>query len=182
MNWYEDNDSPEARNDIRNPRFEVVACCRDWAFDDFIQDTIHDYIEGGKSISVYCPHCQTWQFVDLFERAFEAQTVDEIIADERLSVDEIVDRMPPGWTLVSEPHFDRVVAEKNKNRDELVKMEKRHENWRLTLLSAAMKIGNAGGLTHREKDEELLKAIGMILRVARECDTERRDEIDEIPL
>jgi len=112
----------------------------------------------------------------------EREAVNEAISNEPLTVAEMLGRMPKGWTLVSDEHFDKVVKIKNENHEKVMKLEKRMSNWRLTLLTAAMDLGGGAGQTHRDKDEIVLKSIQRILRVASECDPENEpDTLDDIP-
>ena len=112
----------------------------------------------------------------------ESETVNEILSQEPLTVNEMTARMPEGWTLVSEEHFNRVVKIKNDNFAQYNKLRGRLSNMRLTLISAAMLLGEQGGATHKDKDEGILQAIAKILRCARECDEAHEDSYtDDIP-
>lgn len=179
---------------FENPGTEPIACCPEWSTDDYILWGIYEFLEGGEYAVMFCPHCETVRHIELPVSAWtiekerdmkfqsEREAVDDIIAEEKLTVKEIVERMPEGWTLVSEEHFNQVVKIKNDNFEAYNKLRARMSNMRLALLTAAMRLGEQGGATHRDKDEATLRVIAQILRCARECDEAHEDGYtDDIP-
>lgn len=120
--------------------------------------------------------------MDAAPEVSERSAVDEVIADEKLTVDEIVRRMPEGWTIIAEKHFNMVVKQKNDNQAQITKLEKIMKNRRLSLLDAAMRLAGYAGMTHRDKDEQVLMAMHKILSVALVLDDlSEGGDIDEIP-
>lgn len=182
-----------------NPGTDVVACCPDWKTDDFILMSIHEFLEGGEYAMIICPHCDGFQFVDLpvdawsieRERNMKFQTereaANEAIEAEKLTIDEIVARIPEGWMIVSDEHFNGICKAKETAQKRLALFDKKFANWRALLLSAIGTIGDCGGKTHRNKDASLLEVVGLLSKMISWLDIDRwrsadnSTDIDEIP-
>jgi len=93
-----------------------------------------------------------------------SQAVDEIIASEPLEVSEIVARMPAGWTLVSEEHFDRVVKQKNENHTAMLEKQIEIRYRASIMVDVAAMLAGAGSYDHKTKNEVILRAIGILLQ------------------
>lgn len=112
----------------------------------------------------------------------EREAVDKIIASEPLTVDEMLDRMPEGWTLVSEEHFNRVVEQKNKNYDDMRAAQIELAYRCSIMVDVADMLSHAGSDDHRSKNEVILRAIATLLTY-RNAKTQftRNMDADDIP-
>lgn len=109
------------------------------------------------------------------------QAVDEIIAEEKLTVDEIITRCPDGWRIVSEDHFNGLVKSNSQNADKLRRLEKRMDNQRGILLDAIRRIGMCGGQTHRAKDAILLVVVATLANMLSGLENTRTGQMDDLP-
>lgn len=182
-----------------NPCTDVVACCPDWSTNDFILFGIHEYLDRGEYAMIYCPHCDGYQHVDLPVEAWsierernmkfqsEVEAVNEAIEREKMTIDEIVERIPAGWTIVSDEHFNGICDARDQAQIRLALFDKKFSNWRGLLLDVIARIGDCGGQTHREKDAALLVAVSQLskmvswLDIDRWRDTESPTDMDDIP-
>lgn len=152
-----------------NPGTEPVACCPDWKTDDFILNGIHEYLDGGEFATIECPHCETWQHIDLpasawtieaeRNRAFGRETTTQQAVNEVLKSEENA-----AW--------DELFAENKKRLDiiermnyivERVKNNAQEVHWRIENIIDA--ISDTG--THAERSMSILGAIRQLIEINR---------------
>jgi len=110
------------------------------------------------------------------------QAVEEMIAEEKMTIDEVVARMPDGWILVSKEHWDSVLSRKADAEKQYRTLLHRNSNRAWRLLAAMIDLGRCGGMSHAEKDKVLLNIISVLGEVYQGLTglNEARD-MDDIP-
>jgi len=92
------------------------------------------------------------------------QAVDEMIADEQLTVEEIVDLLPDGWTLITEEYFSSL-GEARKHSDEKVLELNRELAYRSqVMLDVCDMLSGCGSDDHKTKNETILRAINTLMQ------------------
>jgi len=95
---------------------------------------------------------------------FEAENPGTDIAEEKLTVDEVLARMPDGWTLVSEEYFKRVVNQKNENHAAMLQKQIEIGYRASIMVDVAAMLAGAGSYDHKTKNEVILRAIETLLQ------------------
>jgi hypothetical protein len=139
-----------------DPETDVTACCPDWSTDDMVLLDINTHPDEGEFATIYCPHCEMWQFVDVVHEGNPEP--------RRLTVDEVLKILPEGWTLVSEEHFKRVVDQKNRNHTEMLEKQIEIRYRAGVMVEVAAMLAGCGGYDHKTKNEVILRAIETLLQ------------------
>jgi len=126
------------------------------------------------------------------------QAVDEIIDDEemndlnehendistdtpKMTIAEIITRLPDGWVIVSQSHFDGIVERKNDNYVKLSRLERRVQGYRGILLESIRRLGQTSGDTHRDKDASVLAVIASLAGLLSDIENRDTQHMDDIP-
>ena len=112
----------------------------------------------------------------------EREAVNEALAQEPLTVSEIIARMPEGWTLLPTEHFNRVVKAKNDYRHDLMKYLEINGFLHGEAGRLAYALSSAGEYPHKEKNEVVLRVIARLFAMQmKSSPVKDAPPIDDIP-